>query len=130
MAGDYTKQAASARNQIRKKGQVVNFARRTSVVNTVTGEDTGVDVTTWGGFALRVPNYKGVSFDGMDTAFKSGMVLGTSTVFLVPAYQLEHQPQPGDTITLGDGSIWSIKGMTSLNPSGQPILHTVGAVKL
>lgn len=130
MPGDYTSQTVSTLRLIRDKGQGVTFSRDTNTVDPVTGKQTDPpsDPTTWRGHALRTAAYKGSDFASFGEAFKRQLVVGKAIILLVPAGQLANAPIPGDVITLDDGSVWTIMGLTSLAPSGTPILYTIGGV--
>jgi len=129
MAGDFTKQAATALKLIKAKGQPLAFSRSTTPFDPVLGGGSGAaEAVTYAGHGVRLPNYKGTVFDAMDNAFKAALVTGQAAILLVAAAGMAQVPVPGDDVALGDGSIWLIKGLTALNPAGQPILYTLGVV--
>ncbi len=129
MAGNFTKQATTAKRLIIRNGQDLAFKRDTTAFDEVLGGPAvPATYTEWDGYGVRLTNYKGVSFEGMDDAFKAALTTGKATILLVAASGLDYPPAPGDEVTLGDGSIWFVKGINMLNPAGQPILYTLGVV--
>lgn len=129
MAGDFTRQAETALRLIARNGQDIVFTRETTPFDPVTGgPGVATAPVTFQGKAVRLPNFKGTVFEGMDSAFKAALVTGKATVLLVAAKGLEHEPIPGDSVTLVDGSIWATIGLTVLNPAGLPIIYTMGVL--
>lgn len=129
MAGNFTRQAETALKLITKNGQPLAFSRIISAFDPVTG-GLVVPATAlpYQGQGVRLPSYKGTVFEAMDSAFKSALITGKATVLLVAAKSLLQEPTPGDEVMLADGSLWSIVGLTVLNPSGAPIIYTMGVV--
>src|SRR5690554_2088293 len=66
----------------------------------------------WSGLAVVLP----VSAQGDHTFEQGTMIESTHRALLIPALGLEHEPRPGDTVTLPDGSIGALLGCTPLNP--------------
>ena len=131
MAGDYTKQAEAALRLIAAKGQPISFLRDGTAVDPVTGGIADPDApsyTEWGGHGVRLPSYKGPQFEAMDAAFKTALVVGKAAVILLAAHGMPVAPEPGDNVILGDATVWSVIGVTTLNPAGQPILYTLGVL--
>lgn len=128
MPGNYTQDAKDALDTIRADGQPLTFSVNLEIVDPVTGLEGAPSSTTYYGHGVRLTRYKGLDLEGFDNAFRSALVRNQAALFLVAAYGLATVPMPGHSVTLGDGTIWMIKGVTELNPAGQPIIYTIGGM--
>lgn len=121
--------AKSALAAILANGRLLPLTRRTSTLDEVTGEETAV-VTQSGTLAgVVLPRYKGIIFAQMDEALKKAIITGRAKSVLCAAANAAFPPQPLDVLTF-DGADWSVVGVTSLSPTGTPIIYTVGVIQL
>jgi hypothetical protein len=129
-----TEEAAGALEAIAEVGQAVSFERENRIWNSVdekfevrwSGEP---NLITFTGIGVRLTTYKGIQFNSMDDAFKAQLIRGQALGLIISASGMENTPKPDDILILADGTRWLTKGVTTLNPAGVPIIHTIGAVQ-
>lgn len=122
MSEFYDDMASTSGELIAEFGQAVTLTHSVAgAYNTATGKKGAATVTTQTVMGLE-DSYSAFSIDG--TLVKAGdkklylSPLDTAGAAITP-------PVPEDTVTLADGSLWTVKKVDPTSPAGQPVLFTL-----
>ncbi len=132
---NFAKTAQNALVTIRKNGRTFAVTRPNPQLDAVTGavivpeEGEEPEVVAGSIVAITLQRYKGQIFGEMDVAIKEAMRVGRAKVLLSAcAGDSGIVPAPNDIVAI-DGSNWAVKGLSTLEPNGIPIIRYIGVIQ-
>lgn len=129
MATNFQQDAIDARKDILENGRLLPIFRSSPVFDNIEGKPNYLQADAQGEIAaITLTRYKGTIFEEYDQAFKDGLVVGKSKLFLAAAHGATFTPEIGDYIGL-ENAHWVIKGVSALDLNGTPILYYIGACR-
>jgi len=126
MSFNYTPISNTVNSLIASFGKDITISRITSgVFDPATGEETATDTTSQTVKAVVLPA-SGGKVQALDIRYKLGTLTFTRlNYFQISGQDLTFTPKPDDSALI-QGEIWTVIGVTPLNPnSGSPILWEV-----
>jgi len=125
----YERIARNADKQLAKAGQSITIARYAPSRNSSTGVVTKGAATASGtANAVEIPVTQALMGTFASQCAPGTLVSKTVRALKVSAL-LGFLPQSRDEVTLADGTVWPVVGVTPVNPAGVPIVYTVGVAK-
>lgn len=122
---NYIQDAKDALQSLKEDGLgVIWTIQDLTSFNPITGVSTSTSSTqTIYGILKSPKTFRGNT--GYDETLEKASRLGRAKVFYCAAFGLTGKPEPGDLITTPEGIIYKIHAVTSLQPGGIYITHTL-----